>query len=211
MDDYNNPFPEAQEPEGTSAPEEDAGEQPPRRPGAGLYEWLQLFLGCVVAAVVLFNCVARLTRVDGESMDNTLQDGEIMVIWSLGYTPKQGDIVVLNKTCTILSGWTEPRAIIKRVIATGGQTVDLDYSAGAVYVDGQRLDEPYIKEEMYLPHAASMQQTHWEVPEGSVFVMGDNRNNSTDSRDSQLGPINTDYILGRAVFALWPTERFGAV
>ena len=69
-----------------------------RRPGADLYEWLQMFLGCVVAAVVLFNCVARLTRVDGGSMDNTLEDGEIMLIWSLGYTPAQGDIVVLNKT-----------------------------------------------------------------------------------------------------------------
>lgn len=169
-----------------------------------------MFLGCVVAAVVLFNCVARLTRVDGDSMNNTLQDGEIMLIWSLGYIPKQGDIVVLNKTPVLLTGWTEPRAIVKRVIATGGQTVDIDYVAGLVYVDGQPLDEPYLPEEMYLP-GPTMQQTHWEVPEGSIFVMGDNRNHSTDSRDIQLGPIDTDYILGRAVLALWPSERFGAV
>ena len=181
-----------------------------RRPGADLYEWLQMFLGCVVAAVVLFNCVARLTRVDGGSMDNTLEDGEIMLIWSLGYTPAQGDIVVLNKTPVLLPGWPEPRAIVKRVIATGGQTVDIDYMAGLVYVDGQPLDEPYLPEEMYLP-GPTMQQTHWEVPEGSIFVMGDNRNHSTDSRDIQLGPIDTDYILGRAVLALWPSERFGAV
>ena len=191
--------------------EEHEEQEEPRRPGAELYEWLQLFLGCVVAAVVLFNCVARLTRVDGSSMDNTLQDGEIMLIWSLGYIPKQGDIVVLNKTPVVLPGWNEPRAIIKRVIATGGQTVDVDYNTGTVYVDGQRLDEPYIKEEMYLPYASTMSQTHWEVPEGSVFVMGDNRNGSTDSRDEQLGPVDTDYILGRAVLALWPIERFGAV
>ncbi len=190
--------------------EEHEEQEEPRRPGAELYEWLQLFLGCVVAAVVLFNCVARLTRVDGSSMDNTLQDGEIMLIWSLGYTPKQGDIVVLNKTPVLLTGWTEPRAIVKRVIATGGQTVDIDYMAGLVYVDGQPLDEPYLPEEMYLP-GPTMQQTHWEVPEGSIFVMGDNRNHSTDSRDIQLGPIDTDYILGRAVLALWPSERFGAV
>ena len=202
MDEYND-LPQSGE--------ETEAEQKPRRPGAGLYEWLQLFLGCVVAAVVLFNCVARLTRVDGSSMDNTLQDGEIMLIWSLGYIPKQGDIVVLNKTPVLLTGWTEPRAIVKRVIATGGQTVDVDYNTGTVYVDGQRLDEPYIKEEMYLPYASTMSQTHWEVPEGSVFVMGDNRNGSTDSRDEQLGPVDTDYILGRAVLALWPIERFGAV
>ena len=191
--------------------EEEAEEEQPRRPGAGLYEWLQMFLGCVVAAVVLFNCVARLTRVDGGSMDTTLQHGEIMLIWSLGYTPKQGDIVVLNKTSVLLPDWTEPRAIVKRVIATGGQTVDVDYSAGAVYVDGQPLDEPYLHEEMRRPGAPSMQQTHWEVPEGSIFVMGDNRNHSTDSRDSLLGTVDTDYILGKAVLALWPPERFGTV
>ena len=202
MDEYNS-LP--REPE-----EETNEEQAPRRPGADLYDWLQMFLGCVVAAVVLFNCVARLTRVDGDSMNNTLQDGEIMLIWSLGYTPKQGDIVVLNKTPVLLTGWTEPRAIVKRVIATGGQTVDIDYMAGLVYVDGQPLDEPYLPEEMYLP-GPTMQQTHWEVPEGSIFVMGDNRNNSTDSRDDQLGAIDTGYVLGKAVFALWPLDCVGAV
>lgn len=200
MDEYNE-LPQSEEEE----------EEEPRRPGAELYEWLQLFLGCVVAAVVLFNCVARLTRVDGGSMDNTLQHGEIMLIWSLGYTPKQGDIVVLNKTSVLLPDWTEPRAIVKRVIATGGQTVDVDYSAGTVYVDGQPLDEPYLPEEMRRPGAPSMQETHWEVPEGSIFVMGDNRNYSTDSRDSLLGTVDTDYILGRAVLALWPPDRFGTV
>jgi len=182
-----------------------------RRPGAELYDWLQLFLGCVVAAVVLFNCVARLTRVNGDSMNHTLRDGEVMLIWSLGYTPEQGDIVVLNKTSAVLPGWPEPRAIVKRVIATGGQTVDIDYSTGTVYVDGQPLDEPYIAEEMYVPFSPTMQATHWEIPQGSVFVMGDNRNNSTDSRDVQLGAIDCDYILGKAVLALWPPDRFGAV
>ena len=205
MEDYNQ-FPPEEEIDPVQEEEEE-----PRRPGAELYEWLQLFLGCVVAAVVLFNCVARLTRVDGGSMDNTLQHGEIMLIWSLGYTPKQGDIVVLNKTSVLLPDWTEPRAIVKRAIATGGQTVDVDYSAGAVYVDGQPLDEPYLPEEMRRPGAPSMQETHWEVPEGSIFVMGDNRNYSTDSRDSLLGTVDTDYILGKAVLALWPLDRFGTV
>lgn len=202
MDEYNNLSPEG---------EENQEPEAPRRPGAELYDWLQLFLGCVVAAVVLFNCVARLTRVDGGSMDRTLEDGEIMLIWSLGYTPERGDIVVLNKTPVLLPGWPEPRAIVKRVIATEGQTVDIDYAEGVVYVDGQALDEPYILEDMYLPYAPTMQGTHWEVPEGSVFVMGDNRNGSTDSRDVQLGTIDTGYILGKAVLALWPMDRFGAV
>lgn len=206
-----SPAERAQTPETPEAGEQTEAEEASRRPGAGLFEWLQLFLGCVMAAVVVFNCVARLTRVDGQSMNNTLHHGEILLIWSLGYTPKQGDIVVLNKTSAILPGWNEPRAIVKRVIATGGQTVDVDYNAGTVYVDGEALEEPYLPEEMYLPYSSTMQQTHWEVPEGSIFVMGDNRNNSTDSRDDRLGTVDAGYVLGKAVFGLWPMDRLGTV
>ena len=181
----------------------------PRRRGSDLFEWLQLLMGCVLAAVVLFNCFARLTRVDGNSMDNTLKDGEMMLIWSLGYQPQQGDIVVLNKTDEVTNQLLGRKAIVKRVIATGGQTVDIDYSTGTVYVDGTPLDEPYIREEMYLPGNPMMYNTHWEIPEGSIFVMGDNRNYSTDSRHEMVGPIDEDYILGKVVFALWPLEKFG--
>lgn len=184
-------------------------EQQPRRKGSDLFEWLQLLMGCVLVAVVLFNCFARLTRVDGNSMNNTLKDGEMMLIWSLGYQPQQGDIVVLNKTDQVTDQLLHSKAIVKRVIATGGQTVDIDYSTGTVYVDGEPLDEPYIKEEMYLPANPMMYNTHWEIPEGSVFVMGDNRNASTDSRHDMVGPIDEDYILGKVVFALWPVEKFG--
>lgn len=176
-------------------------------PGRELYEWLQMVLGCVLVAVLVFNCFARLTRVDGSSMDNTLQHGELMLVWSLGYQPKQGDIVVLNKTTTIFPGHSESKAIVKRVIATENQTVDIDYGAGMVYVDGAPLDEPYIKEEMYFP--LDMPETHWEIPEGSIFVLGDNRNHSTDSRSALLGPIDEDYVLGKVVLGLWPLSRFG--
>ena len=201
-DELNDLFPS--EEDSPEAPEAEA----PRRPGADLFEWLQTVMACVLAAVVLFNCFARLTRVDGSSMDNTLQNGELMWVWSLGYRPKQGDIVVLNKkTATFL----RDRAIVKRVIAVGGQSVDIDYGTGTVYVDGQPLDEPYIREEMYFPGDFNMYETHWEVPEGSIFVMGDNRNHSTDSRDQRLGPVDEDYILGKAVFAFWPLSRFGTL
>ena len=211
-DELNDLFsPEEQTPEvppvehSPQVPEE---EEAPRRPGADLFEWLQMVMACVLAAVVLFNCFARLTRVDGSSMDNTLQNGELMWVWSLGYHPKQGDIVVLNKKT---ADFLQNRAIVKRVIAVGGQTVDIDYAAGTVYVDGQPLDEPYIRESMYNTGNPYMQQTHWEVPEGSVFVMGDNRNASTDSRDDRLGPVDEGYILGKAAFAFWPLSRFGAL
>jgi len=184
-------------------------QEPAPRPGAGLFEWLQIITGCVLAMVLLINCAFRLSQVKGSSMDNTLQDGELILLWSLGYQPRQGDIIVLNKTPVVLPGWSRDEAIVKRVIAVGGQTVDIDYAAGLVYVDGQPLDEPYIREEMYLPFVSSMMNTHWEVPEDSVFVLGDNRNESTDSRYDELGCIHSDYILGKAVLALWPMSRFG--
>ncbi len=200
MDDERNP---------RSQPEEGPEAEAPSRPGAALFECLQMVLGCVLAAILIFNCLARLIRVDGQSMDNTLQHGELMLVWSLGYRPRQGDIVVLNKTTAEFLGGEGGEAIVKRVIATGGQIVDIDYDTGTVYVDGQALDEPYIKEEMVRPGNPDKQNTHWEIPEGSVFVMGDNRNNSTDSRHELLGPIDEGYLLGKVVLALWPPAKFG--
>ncbi len=178
-----------------------------RENGRELYEWVQALVGSVLVVVLVFTFVIRLIGVDGHSMVPTLQDGDrLLVLNSMLYDDyKYGDIVVLRKE-TFLE---EP--IVKRVIAVGGQTVDIDYAAGTVYVDGQPLDEPYIRESMYNTGNPYMQQTHWEVPEDSVFVMGDNRNASTDSRDQRLGPVDEDYILGKAVFAFWPLSRLGTL
>ena len=99
---------------------------------------------------------------------------------------------------------------VKRVIATGGQTVDIDYESNSVYVDGVLLDEPYIREPMDdITADPNRAQTHFEVPEGEIFVMGDNRNNSDDSRDIRIGSIDEDYILGKAVFSLLPFDTIG--
>jgi signal peptidase I len=125
----------------------------------------------------------------------------------LGYEPKQGDVVVLNKTTADFLG---EAAIVKRVIATGGQSVDIDYGTGTVYVDGEALEEDYTLEEMY-QKGGHMSGTHFEVPEGEIFVMGDNRNGSTDSRDDRLGTIHEAYILGRAVCAIWPIGKLGLI
>ena len=176
--------------------------------GAELFYTLQTLVIAVSVMILLFTFAVRVNQVKGHSMDDTLQPQELLLVWHLGYTPKAGDIVIVNRpNVDILQG----EAIVKRVIAVGGQTVDIDYSTGTVYVDGVALDEPYIKETMYLPASSYMQQTHFEIPEGSVFVMGDNRNNSTDSRNAALGPVEERFILGHAVLGLWPLSKLGAL
>ena len=172
-----------------------------------LFYWLNALTTALVVLVLVFTFCGRLTRVDGPSMDNTLQHNELLLVWSLGYKPQQGDIVVLNKTTATHLGGV---AIVKRVIAVGGQTVDIDYSTGTVYVDGEPLDEPYIKEPM-VDIYGSRGSTHIEVPEGSIFVMGDNRNHSSDSRDVTLGTVDERYVLGRAVCVLLPFQNFGMI
>lgn len=170
-----------------------------------LFLWLQTMSIALVVLILLFTFVGRVVGVDGSSMEPTLQNGDLLLLQSIAYTPKQGDIVVLTKPFGQVDG-----AIVKRVIAVGGQQVDIDYNAGTVSVDGVALDEPYIKEAMVEPPASSFETiTSVLVPEGSVFVMGDNRNRSDDSRDTRLGVVDEQYILGRAVAVLLPVGRFG--
>ena len=151
----------------------------------------------VLAVVLVFTFVIRLIGVDGHSMVPTLQDGDrLLVLNSMLYHDyRQGDIVVLRKE-TFLD---EP--IVKRVIATEGQTVDIDFSTGDVRVDGEVLEEDYINERTYLEEGTEFPLT---VPEGSIFVMGDNRNHSSDSRDSRLGTVDARYVIGKAVFLAFP-------
>ena len=174
-----------------------------------LYYWLQTLVLAVCAIVLLFTFVGRITRVVGDSMLQTLHNGDLLLLQSAFYTPKAGDIVVLNKTTDESVSLLGGEAIVKRVIATEGQTVSIDYSTSTVYVDGEELDEPYVWEFMDRRTGPYSGQIPFVVPEGSVFVMGDNRNNSTDSRHEMLGPVDKGYILGRAVFILFPFSDFG--
>ena len=173
----------------------EAEEQKPA--GRDLYEWTQALVCSVLAVVLLFTFVVRLIGVDGHSMVPTLQDGDrLLVLTSLLDNDYQyGDIVVLRKE----SFMEEP--IVKRVIAVEGQTVDIDFASGVVYVDDQPLEEPYINEPTYVEEGTQFPLT---VPEGSIFVMGDNRNHSSDSRSSDLGTVDTRYVIGKAVFLLFP-------
>ena len=182
-----------------------AGEAEPK---GDAFDWVQCVVTALVLCILIFTFAGRTVSVVGPSMEQTLTEGDRLIISKLFYTPKYGDIVVLRKD----SFANYP--IIKRVIATEGQVVDIrfedEYSNGVVYVDDVALDEPYITEEIF---SASLQDFTGPltVPEGCVFVMGDNRNRSTDSRDKDIGCIDTRYIIGKAWFRLTPFERFGSL
>jgi signal peptidase I len=182
-------------------------------PSKGLleaFDWVQTIVTSIILVSLFFSLAARVIGVLGPSMEDTLFTGQKLLISDLFYTPKYGDIVVFTKKDIHLSlpAITKDEPLVKRVIATGGQTVDIDYGKGLVYVDGQVLDEPYIREITKLTGSLPLPCT---VPEGSVFVMGDNRNHSTDSRDAEVGLIDSRYILGKVLLRVWPLDQFGLV
>ena len=166
--------------------------------GRDLYEWVQSLVGSVLIVVAILTFVIRMMGVDGHSMLNTLQHGDrLLVVNSLLYHDyKYGDIVILRK-----DGVFDDDPIVKRVIAVEGQTVDIDFTEGIVYVDGEVLEEDYIREPTYVAEGTEFPLT---VPEGSIFVMGDNRNGSSDSRDYRLGTVDTRYVIGKAAFLIYP-------
>ena len=166
--------------------------------GRDLSEWVQSLVGSVLVVVAIFTFVIRMMGVDGHSMLNTLQHGDrLLVVNSMLYHDyKYGDIVILRK-----NGVFDDDPIVKRVIAVEGQTVDIDFAEGIVYVDGEALEEDYIREPTYTAEGTEFPLT---VPEGSIFVMGDNRNGSSDSRDYRLGTVDTRYVIGKAAFLIFP-------
>jgi len=182
--------------------EENPNEKNPNKALGELYDWLQVIVAAIVVIVLVFVFVARTIVVDGDSMNPTLYNTNRIVLSDLFYTPKYGDIVVLHSN--LEGGMT----IIKRVIATAGQTVDINFATGVVTVDGKALDEPYTASPTNLQEDFTGPVT---VPAGCIFVMGDNRNNSTDSRNSEVGMVDSREVMGRLLFRLLPLSEFGAV
>lgn len=185
---------------------EEEASPPPSSLAGDLFAWLQALVFALVCLVLAFTFFGRMIGVDGTSMLPTLEHGDMLLLQSVGYEPQQGDVIVLTKAFANID-----KPIVKRVIAVGGQTVDVDYETGHVYVDGQALDEPYINEAMQPPSDPNMTNDHVQVPEGSVFVMGDNRNHSSDSRDVRLGVVDNRYILGKAFFTVFPFDNLGVI
>lgn len=161
-----------------------------------VYDIMDSFKGAVLVAFVVFALVFRVVGVEGDSMNPTLNSGDWLAVSSVainGFEP--GDIVVVTQP------WERNVPIIKRVIAVGGDTVDIDFVTHQVKVNGKVIDEPYIAEPTALKYDIDFPL---EVEDGKLFVMGDNRNNSVDSRSSAIGLIDERYVLGKAVIRLFP-------
>ncbi len=176
-----------------------------------IFDWLEVLVHAIIAVVICFSFFFRIATIDGPSMENTLLNGERVIISNLFYEPKVGDIVVIsrNKENSVFTMNDSNTPIIKRIIATEGQTVDIDFERGVVYVDGIALDEPYTKTPTNRKWDIEFPVT---VDEGCIFVLGDNRNDSLDSRDSRIGEygmIDTRYILGHAVYRIFPLDKIG--
>ena len=163
--------------------------------------------GTIIISIVIFLLImaffVRQVTVEGASMNNTLWDGDRLLVQCSNYTPKSGDIVIVTH------GKELDEPIVKRVIATEGQYLDIDYTTGEVTVDGVLLKEPYITGPTRSTFTAvKMPLT---VPEGYVFVMGDNRGNSLDSRSERIGLIPVENIVGKAFFRWYPMDSLGTV
>lgn len=165
-----------------------------------VYDMISIVMSSFIIIALVFTFVFRLVGVDGMSMSNTLQHGDwLLTVQKQTY--ERGDIVVI----------TEPnyfdKPLIKRVIATGGETVDIDFATSTVYVDGVALQEPYTREDFITPKFDDI-EFPYTVPEGHIFCMGDNRNGSTDSRSNLIGPLDERYVLGKAVVRILPFGDF---
>ena len=169
-----------------------------------VFDFVELFVLTLVAVMVLTTFVFKHSVVEGSSMYSTLEDGDHLIITDLFYTPERGDIVVFEDYSTRLK-----KAVVKRVIGLPGETVDISVGSDGVYVvriNGETLEEDYDYTEVN--HSSPITGT-WVIEEGEVFVMGDNRYNSTDSRE--IGPIDIDTILGKVILRFFPLNKFGGV
>lgn len=165
-----------------------------------IYDWMQSLVFALIICIIVFVFIFRIVDVSGDSMNPTLLNGDKLVVSDVFYKPKQGDIVIFRKD------EYKAEALVKRVIATEGQTIEIDFDRGRVYVDGELLDEPYIAEPTHNQLDFQGSQT---VPEGCVFVMGDNRNASSDSRRAQIGMVDERLIVGKVLLRVFPFDSIG--
>ena len=180
-----------------------------------IIDYVEIFAVSLALVIFVFSSFVRICKVVGPSMENTLYQGEKLIVSSAGYTPQREDIIVFHQTGTL----NEP--VVKRVIATEGETVTIDFNDKTTYMsvtitdkdgntfvldekDYMNLDSSFVRSEMDF-------EMPYTVPEGCLFVMGDNRNHSTDSRSTIIGPVDERRILGKVILRIAPFDKFGKV
>ena len=167
------------------------------------YDWIQSLISALLICVLVFVFVVRIMDVHGSSMEPTFLNGDRLLVSDLFYEPSRGDIVVFKK-----DSYNDNRALVKRVIAVAGDVVNIDFDNGIVYVNGDALEEDYIKELTKTKIDFIGPQT---VPANCLFVMGDNRNGSTDSRDKRIGMVDKRLVIGKVLLVVYPFDSFGLV
>ena len=185
---------------------------------SSIFDVLEMFAWSVFAVMLIFTFAIRLCRVEGSSMENTLHNGQNLLLYSIGYTPKQDDIIVFHLTNGEAS---LEKTLVKRVIATEGQKIEIYFETGEIFVDGEKYADAHALLKNYagreIGYYTLDAEHHYEadervfsatVPKGCVFVLGDNRNHSKDSRDSDIGFVDTRCILGKVIVRIAPFTVF---
>lgn len=187
---------------------EDLKEKEPIDVATEVLDWIESFVFALFVIILIFIFFLRIVTVDGSSMKSTLEDKDRLVMTHMNYKPKRNDIVVVNSEAL-------GKTLIKRVVGLPGDVVRIDYDRNEVSVNGEKLSNEHIDATMInrdifdRTYKVSENAYQYNVPEGKIFVMGDNRNNSTDSRT--IGFIDEKDVLGHAVFRLFPLSRFGRI
>ena len=167
------------------------------------YDWIQSLISALLICVLVFVFVLRIMDVHGTSMFPTLNNGDKVLVSDLFYEPARGDIVVFKK-----DSYDDNKALVKRVVAVAGDVVNIDFEKGVVYVNGEALEEDYIDVLTTTKIDFIGPQT---VPDNCLFVMGDNRNASTDSRDKRIGMVDKRLVIGKVLLVVYPFDSFGSV
>lgn len=171
------------------------------RRNRGTLEWYDALAVAVAAIAVVFTFAVRVVQVDGSSMNPTLYNGERILIATF-LQPDYDDVVIIDSYIPY------GKPLVKRVIGKAGDVIDIDFDSGVVYRNGEALDEPYTAEPTWTYESVDFPIT---VPEGCLFIMGDNRNNSKDSRDEEIGCVDSRDVLGVALYRVMPFDKIGAI